>query len=314
MRAIARDLYEATRELPLICPHGHVDPRRLSSRRAVRRPGEPARHLGPLRDAAAARERRRTRATSASAGEALSEERRAKHVAAALRSLGRSSAARAVALLARARARRHVRHLGAAIAARPPTRSTTRSLRASPSTRSGRAPCYERFGVEVLATTDDPCDDLAAHARARGRPVLGGPRDPDIPPRPVSRAGAARLGATRLPRSPRRRGRHGRLRRLPRGAGAAAAALRRARRDRRRPRPRRCPHRAARPCRCRRGSTGRRSPARRTAAEAVAFRRHMLFEMARMSCEDGLVMTLHPGVLRGHHAPTGARLRPGHRA
>src|SRR5690606_22585548 len=32
-----------------------------------------------------------------------------------------------------------------------------------------------------------------------------------------------------------------------------------------------------------------------TAAEHTAFRRHMIGEMARMSCEDGLVMTLHPG-------------------
>src|SRR6185437_10644667 len=31
-----------------------------------------------------------------------------------------------------------------------------------------------------------------------------------------------------------------------------------------------------------------------TAGEATAFRRHMLGEMARMSCDDGLVMTLHP--------------------
>jgi glucuronate isomerase len=38
--------------------------------------------------------------------------------------------------------------------------------------------------------------------------------------------------------------------------------------------------------------------------ETTAFRRHMLMEMARMSCEDGLVMTLHPGVRRNHHQPT----------
>ena len=30
----------------------------------------------------------------------------------------------------------------------------------------------------------------------------------------------------------------------------------------------------------------------------------MLCEMARMSCDDGLVMQLHPGVLRNHHPPT----------
>jgi glucuronate isomerase len=38
--------------------------------------------------------------------------------------------------------------------------------------------------------------------------------------------------------------------------------------------------------------------------EATAFRRHMLYEMARMSCDDGLVMTLHPGVARNHHPGT----------
>jgi glucuronate isomerase len=41
-----------------------------------------------------------------------------------------------------------------------------------------------------------------------------------------------------------------------------------------------------------------------TPEDAVALRRHMLLEMARMSCDDGLVMTLHPAVRRGHHRPT----------
>ncbi|MEV0157142.1 glucuronate isomerase [Micromonospora sp. NPDC050686] len=35
-------------------------------------------------------------------------------------------------------------------------------------------------------------------------------------------------------------------------------------------------------------------------ADAAAFAGHMLFEMARMSCDDGLVMQIHPGVLRDH--------------
>lgn len=39
-----------------------------------------------------------------------------------------------------------------------------------------------------------------------------------------------------------------------------------------------------------------------TAEEAAAFAGHMLNEMARMSCEDGLVMQLHPGVLRSHNS------------
>ncbi|MET7752483.1 glucuronate isomerase [Micromonospora sp. NPDC005367] len=33
-----------------------------------------------------------------------------------------------------------------------------------------------------------------------------------------------------------------------------------------------------------------------------AFAGHMLYEMARMSCDDGLVMQIHPGVLRDHDA------------
>jgi len=47
-----------------------------------------------------------------------------------------------------------------------------------------------------------------------------------------------------------------------------------------------------------------------TEAEATAFRRHMILEMARMSCDDGLVMTLHPAVRRNHHPGTLARFGP----
>jgi glucuronate isomerase len=47
-----------------------------------------------------------------------------------------------------------------------------------------------------------------------------------------------------------------------------------------------------------------------TAAQATAFRRHLILEMARMSVEDGLVMTLHPGVRRGHHRPTAEHYGP----
>jgi len=39
-----------------------------------------------------------------------------------------------------------------------------------------------------------------------------------------------------------------------------------------------------------------------TPAQARAFAAHMLFQMAAMSAEDGLVMQLHPGVLRDHCA------------
>lgn len=47
-----------------------------------------------------------------------------------------------------------------------------------------------------------------------------------------------------------------------------------------------------------------------TAAEAQAFSGHMLFQMAAMSAEDGLVMQLHPGVLRDHASAPFAAFGP----
>jgi glucuronate isomerase len=38
-----------------------------------------------------------------------------------------------------------------------------------------------------------------------------------------------------------------------------------------------------------------------TEAEVAAFAANMLFQMAEMSCDDGLVMQIHPGVLRDHN-------------
>src|SRR5690606_31981268 len=47
-----------------------------------------------------------------------------------------------------------------------------------------------------------------------------------------------------------------------------------------------------------------------SAGQAAAFAAHMLHQMARMSCEDGLVMQLHPGVLRNHHSGVHRRYGP----
>jgi glucuronate isomerase len=45
-------------------------------------------------------------------------------------------------------------------------------------------------------------------------------------------------------------------------------------------------------------------------ADAQAFTAHMLMEMARMSLDDGLVMQLHPGSLRNHHTGYWQRFGP----
>lgn len=41
-----------------------------------------------------------------------------------------------------------------------------------------------------------------------------------------------------------------------------------------------------------------------TADESVAYRRNMLYRFAEMAADDGLVMQLHPGVIRNHDRPT----------
>ena len=54
-----------------------------------------------------------------------------------------------------------------------------------------------RFGIDVLATTDDPADDLEAHARlARGSRGQH-PGRAHVPPGPLPRAGQRRAGPTR---------------------------------------------------------------------------------------------------------------------
>jgi len=47
-----------------------------------------------------------------------------------------------------------------------------------------------------------------------------------------------------------------------------------------------------------------------TDADQRTFEAHMLMEMARMSLEDGLVMQLHPGSLRDHNLPLAERFGP----
>src|SRR5205085_10241647 len=50
---------------------------------------------------------------------------------------------------------------------------------------------YARFGVEVLATTDDPCDDLAAHTALAEDPTWSGRVIPTFRPDRLLEAGQA---------------------------------------------------------------------------------------------------------------------------
>jgi glucuronate isomerase len=161
---------------------------------------------------------------------------------------------------------------------------------------------YERFRITVLATTDDPCSDLAAHAALAdsswpGRVIPTFRPDRYLEPaQPGWREAVARLGEAAdidtgdydgYIRALEQRRRHF----IDHGARSADHAHLDARTD-----PL-SPGVAA-------GIYDAALGGRATAEETVAFRRHMVLEMARMSCEDGLVMTLHPGVRRNHHGPS----------
>jgi glucuronate isomerase len=168
---------------------------------------------------------------------------------------------------------------------------------------------FGRFGITVLATTDDPCSDLAAHAALAADPAWPGRVIPTFrpdrylePAQPEWRDAIARLGAAAevdtgdyagYLRALEERRRYF----IAHGATCADHSHADVRTDPLEPADAARVYRAA-------------LAGAATSAEATAFRRHMLLEMARMSCDDGLVMTLHPGVRRDHHRPTRDRFGP----
>ena len=168
---------------------------------------------------------------------------------------------------------------------------------------------FDRFKISVLATTDDPCDDLAVHAALVADPTWSGRVIPTFRPdhyleasEPGWPAAVARLGAVAGEDTSSYAGwvaaMEGRRQYfISHGARSADHAhtdcgtepLQISETDR--------IYRAA-------------LAGTATLTEAVALRRHMLLEMARMSTEDGLTMTIHSGVRRGHHRPSTARFGP----
>jgi glucuronate isomerase len=166
-----------------------------------------------------------------------------------------------------------------------------------------------RFGIEFLATTDDPVDDLGDHARLRAddsfaprvvptfRPdrYLEPGRD-DFPALMTALADASGIDTGSYDGylaalADRRRyfKDHGAVSSDHSHADVVTLSLDAA--DARRIYAE--------------ALAGRAGP-----ADATVFRRHMLVEMARMAVDDGLVMTLHPGIHRSHHAATTARFGP----
>jgi glucuronate isomerase len=168
---------------------------------------------------------------------------------------------------------------------------------------------FRRFGIEVLATTDDPADDLADHEALASDPGFDARVTPTFRPdrylevaKPGWREAVDRLGEVAGVETGDYRGYVRALeerRRYFREHGAFSAdhghqdAVTEPMTD----------AEAERVFRL--ASTGE-----ATEAETTAFRRHMVMEMARMSCDDGLVMTLHPGAHRNHHTPSAQAYGP----
>ena len=171
---------------------------------------------------------------------------------------------------------------------------------------------YRRFGLEVLATTDSPLDDLSAHAALRDDPSWEGRVVPTFRPdglidhvrgpatgpvpldrlEPMFRASAPGNYRGYIAALESRRA-------VFKGLGATATdhgPL------------------SARPSTSASGrrplSTTGSGRARTTRPIRPLFSAHMLMEMARMSAEDGLVMQLHPGIWRSHDTVALARFGP----
>lgn len=164
---------------------------------------------------------------------------------------------------------------------------------------------YDRFGIEVIATTDSALDDLGHHAAARdsgwaGRVLPTYRPDAVIDPEtPGFAANLDRLGDLTGCDTGTWQGyldAHRARRAFFRAMGGTAT-------DHGHPSPRTAdlPETRARALfdRVRGGTAG--------AEDAEMFRAQMLTEMARMSAEDGMVMQLHAGSFRNHNAGVAAR-------
>ncbi|MFS0701400.1 glucuronate isomerase [Cellulomonas sp. 179-A 4D5 NHS] len=162
---------------------------------------------------------------------------------------------------------------------------------------------YERFGIEVLATTDDPADDLRHHEKLAADPTWHGRVVPTFrpdkylePATPAWNGLVDRLGEVTGVDTGSYAGWVAAMedRRAFFAAHGATSSDHSHRDARLEPLP---VAEAERLYAAARSGTVTRD-------EGDTLRRDLMFQMARMASEDGLVMTLHPAVHRNHHAPT----------
>ncbi|VXC27924.1 Uronate isomerase [Arthrobacter sp. 9V] len=162
---------------------------------------------------------------------------------------------------------------------------------------------FKDFNIEVLATTDDPLDNLASHKALTEDPSFNGRVLPTFRPdaylnvahpgwsanvdRLIETAGDGATGYTGYIAALENRRRYF----VEHGAVSADHGVRT---------PATLKLEAAEA----EALFERARAGKATAADRDAFEAHMMYQMARMSVADGLVMTIHPGSYRNHHGPT----------
>src|SRR6185312_12762093 len=171
---------------------------------------------------------------------------------------------------------------------------------------------FDRFGIEVLATTESPLDELAHHAAIRasgwkGRVVTAYRPDPVVDPEAHGFAAAlARLGELTGEDTSSWRGylaAHRKRRAFFKQMGATST-------DHGHPTATTADlSDSEAQSLFSRIVRAARSPGV-DSADAELFRAQMLTEMARMSLDDGLVLQIHPGCWRNHNAALYERFGP----
>ncbi|MGO4804357.1 glucuronate isomerase [Arthrobacter sp. 2MCAF15] len=168
---------------------------------------------------------------------------------------------------------------------------------------------FKDFNIEVLATTDDPLDSLASHRAIAEDPTFHGRVLPTFRPdaylniahptwsanvdRLIAAAGDGATGYAGYITALENRRRYF----VEHGAVSADHGVRT---------PATLKLDAADAARL----FDRARAGRATAQDREDFEAHMMYQMARMSVEDGLVMTIHPGSFRNHHEPTFEKFGP----
>ncbi len=305
-RALARRLFDAVCELPLVCPHGHVDPAILAADAPFQNPVDalvvPDHYVIRLLY---------SRGIAGGDLELLRAPERSEDEARHLWGLLASNWALFRGTPTRLWFEQELHDLfgvseSLSAASASATYDQVAACLASPSHRP-RA-LFERFRIEVLATTDSPLSTLEAHSQLAAS-GWGGRVIPTFRPDDVVdfeaegwQENVARLGELTHDDTASYRGFIAALearRELFARSGASATDH---------------GHATAQTLELSAGEAARLYErglrGRAEAEDAERFRAHMLVEFARMSCEDGLVMQLHPGSVRNHNGELFRRFGP----